>query len=89
VARAEQVPAPLERVVSSVHRGWHNVGVFLGQAAGACQVGMATGAGGPVFVLAVLSLATALTRQRVLRTRLVADEDAPEFLYAWEVIAPG
>lgn len=75
--------------LQSVREGLSDVGAFLGRAASACQVGVSTGSGGPVLVLAVLGLATALDRRRVLHTRLSADEEAPEFLYAWDVISPG
>ena len=47
------------------------------------------GAGGPALILAVLGAATALTRHRLFGARLVTDEEAPEMLYAWDVIAPG
>jgi hypothetical protein len=72
-----------------IRHGFDDAGEFLGRAASACRVGVSTGVGGPILVLAVLGLVTALERRRVLGTRSAADEDAPEFLYARAVIAPG
>jgi hypothetical protein len=34
-------------------------------------------------------VAAAFDRRRVLGTRIITDEDAPDLLYATEVIAPG
>lgn len=72
-----------------IRHGFDEAGAFLGRAASACRVGVSAGAGGPVLVLAVLGLVTALDRRRVLGTRSAADEKPPEFLFAREVIAPG
>lgn len=79
----------LGRVSHEVEQRLDGVGTFLERVVRACQVGVTQATGGPVVVFAVLSMVTALERRRTLRARLATDEDAPEFLYAWEVIAPG
>lgn len=97
LARTRSASAPSDPGISSpvirdqgvIDKGLHTVRVFLGQVASACKVGVATGTGGPVLVFAVLSMATVLERRWVRRARWAADEDAPELLYAWDVIAPG
>ena len=80
---------PLERAAIAVKHRMNDFGTFLDQAARACQVGVASGSGGPFLLFAVLGTLTALTRRRFFGARSVADEDAPELLYAWDVIAPG
>jgi hypothetical protein len=69
--------------------GFVDIGSYLGRVVSSCHVPMGSGAGGPVLVLGVLSMAAALTRHRVLGIRPTTDEDAPELLYATEVIKPG
>lgn len=88
------IPSPndgtaLDRAVRNVGSGFKNIGALLGRVASACQVGLATGTGGPVVVLAVLSGLTAITRRRALFARWATDEDVPELLYAWEITPPG
>lgn len=80
---------PFQQVIGAVNTGLRHVGVFLGEVVSACEVGFAAGTGGPVLVLAVLGMAAALERRRAFMARLATDEDVPEFLYAWDVIAPG
>jgi hypothetical protein len=79
----------LDRAVQPLRSGFQQVGAFLGRAANACQVGLGSGAGGPVLVLGVLSMALALERRWVLRARPAADEEVPEFLFAQELTPPG
>ncbi len=79
----------LDRAVQPLRSGFQQVGAFLGRAANACQVGLGSGAGGPVLVLGVLCMAIALERRWVLRARPVADEQVPEFLFAQELTPPG
>lgn len=79
----------LARALRPFSVGLERIGSYLGRAASACQVAAGSGVGVPVLALAVLSLAAAFDRRRVLGTRSAADEDAPELLYATEVIAPG
>lgn len=64
-------------------------GAFLAEAASACRVGAASMSGGLGLVAALLGSALALTRHRIVPFRSVGDEEAREFLYAWDVIAPG
>jgi hypothetical protein len=82
-------PSPVHRVIGPFQVGLHRIGEYLERAVSACRVGLGMGNGGPFFVLAVLGLAAALNRRRVLWARSAADEDTPELLYAGEVIAPG
>lgn len=95
-----QVPAPVQDAhperSSVVHRlmdpfrfGFEHIGASLARAASACDVGLATGAGGPILVLAVLSMAFPFVRRRPSGLRRVADEDVPELLYAWSGTPPG
>lgn len=79
----------VDRAVQGVGEGFRDIGAFLGRVASACQVGLATGAGGPLLVFAVLGMMAPFIRRQVFGTRRAADEDAPELLYAWEVISPG
>ncbi len=92
IVRMEE-PAPHESGLASVVRplrvGLEQIGSYLGRVVSACQVAAGSGAGVPVLALAVLSVAAAFQRRRVLGTRFIADEDVPELLYATEVIAPG
>lgn len=69
--------------------GFERIGAYLGQVVSTCQVAAGSGAGVPVLALAVLSVVTALNRRRVFGVRPATDEDAPELLFATEVIAPG
>lgn len=87
-ARAEESSA-LERAAQNVEQRLGEVGAFFAQVVRACQVGVGQSTGGPVAAFAVLSVATVLIRRRTLWARLATDEEAPEFLYAWDVIAPG
>jgi hypothetical protein len=79
----------LDRAVQPLRSGFQQVGAFLGRAANACQVGLGSGAGGPVLVLGVLCMAIALERRWVLMARPAADEEVPEFLFAQELTPPG
>jgi len=81
--RSEQ--GPIHRVQGAFGRA----GAFLGEMVSACLVGVAGGTGGPVLLLAVLGMATALTGRRLFMGRWLTDEEPPEFLYVWDVIAPG
>jgi cytoskeletal protein RodZ len=65
------------------------VKTVLAELATACQVGVSFPTGGPVLAFAILAAALGLDGQRFQRTRWLADEDAPELLYAGDVIAPG
>ena len=95
-----QVPAAVQDLhaerSSVVHRlmdpfrvGFEHIGASLARVASACDVGLATGPGGPVLVLAVLGMALPFARRRFSRSRRAADEDVPEFLFAWETTPPG
>lgn len=86
---AEQAGSALERAIDRAGEGFHDISAFLGRVTSAAQGGAASGAGGPALVLAVLAVVTALDQRRVLRTRWVTDEEAPELLYAREIICPG
>ncbi len=79
----------LDRAVQPLRSGFQQVGAYLGRVANACQVGLGSGAGGPVLVLGVLCMAIALERRWVLRARPAADEEVPEFLFAQELTPPG
>jgi hypothetical protein len=79
----------LDRAVQPLRSGFQQVGAYLGRVANACQVGLGSGAGGPVLVLGVLCMAIALERRWVLRARPAADEQIPEFLFARELTPPG
>lgn len=81
--------SPIKRVIGPFQAGLHKIGEYLERAVSACRVGLGMGNEGPFFALAVLGLVAALNRRRVLWARSAADEDAPELLYAGEVIAPG
>ncbi len=93
-------PVPSGSVEDAVHAGTTarderseksltGFGAFLAEAASACRVGAASMSGGLGLVAALLGSALALTRHRIVPFRAVADEEAREFLYAWDVIAPG
>lgn len=82
-------PSALERVTRPLQAGFQHVGSYLGRVVSACEVGLGSGAGGPVLVLGVLSVALAFNRRRVLGSRTATDEDVPQFLYAWESTPPG
>ena len=81
--------SPIERVTRPLRTGFQLIGSYLERVASACQVGFGTGTGGPVLVLAVLSLAAALNRHRTSLVRPATDEDVPELLYAWKLTPPG
>jgi hypothetical protein len=82
-------PTALERALGSLRAGSEQVGSFLGRVLTVCQVGMGSGAGGPVLLLGVLGMAVALARHRILGIRGASDENVPRFLYAWELTPPG
>jgi hypothetical protein len=79
----------LDRAASRVEEGFQEVVAFLGQVTSAGQGSAPHETGGPVLVLAVLGLVSALARRRVFAARWVTDDEMPELLYASEVIAPG
>lgn len=79
----------VERVTTPLRAGFQHIGSYLGRVVSTCQVAAGSGAGGPVLVLAVLSVVAAFERRRVFGTRPATDEDAPELLYATDVIKPG
>lgn len=87
--QAERAASASGRVVHPIRVGLEHIGASLGRVVNACQVGLATGPGGPVLVLAVLSMAIPFARRRISSIRRTADEDAPEFLYVWELTPPG
>jgi hypothetical protein len=91
IKRTEAAPheSGFARVIHPLSSGLQQVGSSLGRLVSACQVAAGSGAGVPVLALAVLSVAAAFDRRRVLGTRIITDEDAPDLLYATEVIAPG
>jgi hypothetical protein len=91
VVRAEPAPSEsaLDRAVRPLGAGLERIGSYLARVVSACHEAASSGAGVPVLALAVLSGAAALDRRWVLGTRPTTDEDAPELLYASEVIAPG
>jgi hypothetical protein len=84
-----EAPSLADRIVHPFQVGLEHIRATLGRAVSACKVGFGAGAGGPVLVLGVLCMAIPFTRRRVLGTRRAADEDAPEFLFAWELTPPG
>jgi hypothetical protein len=82
-------PSVVDRVMHPLRVGFQHIGASLGRVVGACDIGFGTGSGGPVLVLAVLSMAVPFIRRRVFQTRWSADEDVPEFLFARELTPPG
>jgi len=89
-SREQARPASLvDHIVHPLRVGMEHLRTSLGRVVGACEVGFGTGAGGPVFVLGVLSMAIPFTRRRVFATRRATDEDVPEFRYVWELTPPG
>lgn len=88
-AEAGEPEAASLGVVEHARRGMDEAGAVLRQVVHACQVGVGQASGGPLAALAILSMVTALERHRARRARLATDEDVPEFLFAWDVIAPG
>ena len=96
VVRRVQMPHSQPARTSAVLRfidpfrvGFDHIGASLARVASACDVGLATGAGGPILVLAVLSMAIPFVRRRSSGIRRVTDEDVPELLYAWSGTPPG
>jgi hypothetical protein len=89
VPNFQQAPTLIDHVVHPLRIGVEHLKTSLGRVVSACEVAFGTGAGGPVFVLAVLSLAIPFIRRRVSMTRWANDEDVPEFLYVWELTPPG
>lgn len=87
-ARRES-PSVAYRLAHPFGVGLDHLTASLGRAVGACEVGFGSGTGGPVLVLAVLGVAIPFIRRRVIGTRWTADEDVPEFLFAWEQTPPG
>jgi hypothetical protein len=85
----QEAPSVVERVFHPFRAGLQRFGASLVRVVSACDVGLGTGTGGPVFVLAVLSMAAPFIRRRVVGTRWSTDEDMPEFLYAAELTPPG
>jgi hypothetical protein len=83
------VPSVADRVVHPLRIGLEHIRASLGRVVSACAVGFGTGAGGPALVLAVLSIVIPFARRRVTTIRWAADEDVPEFLFAWELTPPG
>lgn len=84
-----RIPALAEHVVHPLRIGVEHLRTSLGRVVSACEVAFGSGAGGPALVLAVLAMATPFIRRRVIGTRRVTDEDAPEFLFVWELTPPG
>ncbi|MGH2758256.1 MAG: hypothetical protein ACRDKJ_01705 [Actinomycetota bacterium] len=90
IVRAEPASeSVVEKAVRPLGAGLERIGSYLARVVSACQEAASSGAGVPVLALAVLSVAAAFDRRRVLGARTATDEDAPELLYASEVIAPG
>jgi hypothetical protein len=89
VPNIDHTPSLVDHIVHPLRIGVEHLKTSLGRVVSACEVGFATGAGGPVFVLAVLSMAIPFIRRRVTMTRWATDEDVPEFLYVWELTPPG
>lgn len=85
---AEQ-PSVVHRLMDPFRVGFEHIGASLARVASTCEVGLATGPGGPILVLAVLSMVLPFARRRFSRIRRAADEDVPEFLFAWETTPPG
>jgi hypothetical protein len=88
-AHTAQPPSVARRLIDPFRVGFEHIGASLGRVASACDVGLATGPGGPGLVLAVLSIAFPFVGRRFSRNRRVADEDVPELLYAWKLTPPG
>ena len=86
---AVHVPSAVDRVVHPLRIGLEHMRASLGRVVSACAVGFGTSAGGPALVLAVLSIVIPFARRRVTSIRWAADEDVPEFLFAWELTPPG
>jgi hypothetical protein len=82
-------PSVVERVTHPLRMGFQQIGATLGRVVGACEVGLASGAGGPVLVFAVLSMAAPFIRRRVLATRGITDERVSDFLLVRELTPPG
>lgn len=91
ITRPEPVPqqSDLSQALHPLRVGFREIGSYLGRVVSSCQVPMGSAAGGPVLVLGVLSMVAALIRRQVLGIWPTTDEDAPERLYATEVIKPG
>jgi hypothetical protein len=85
----DRTPSLVDHVVHPLRIGVEHLKTSLGRVVSACEVAFGTGAGGPVLVLAVLSMVIPFIRRRVMMTRWATDEDAPEFLYVWELTPPG
>jgi hypothetical protein len=82
-------PSVVERVTHPLRMGFQQVGATLGRVIDACSVGFGSGAGGPVLVFAVLSLAFPFIRTRVLMARGITDERVSDFLLVRELTPPG
>jgi hypothetical protein len=82
-------PSPLRRAMEPLRQGVVKVGSFLERVVSSCPVGAGPITGGPVMVLAVLSVGLALERRRVLAARSATDEVVRELLYARELTPPG
>jgi len=81
--------SPITRVVRPLRRGVQRFGSYLERVVSSCPVGPVSSTGGPVFVLAVLSVGLALNRRWVLAAQPATDERVPVLLYAWELTPPG
>lgn len=81
--------SPLERVTRPLRAGAMKVGSYLERVVSSCPVGAGPITGGPVMVLAVLSVGLALERRRVLAARPATAEVVRELLYARELTPPG
>jgi hypothetical protein len=79
----------IDHVVHPLRIGVEHLRTSLGRVVSACEVGFGSGAGGPVFVLAVLGMAIPFIRRRFFAFRWATDEDIPEFRYVWELTPPG
>ena len=79
----------IDHVVHPLRIGVEHLKTTLGRVVSACEVGFGTGAGGPVLVLGVLSMAIPFIRRRIFAIRWATDEDVPEFRYVWELTPPG
>ncbi len=79
----------VDHVVHPLRIGVEHLKTSLGRVVSACEVGFGTGAGGPVFVLGVLSMAIPFIRRRIFAIRWATDEDVPEFRYVWVLTPPG
>ncbi len=89
VPTAEHRRSLIDQIVHPLRIGVEHLKTSLGRVVSACEVGFGTGAGGPVFVLGVLSVAIPFIRRRVAMTRWATDEDVPEFRYVRELTPPG